>query len=167
MAQREALPATKDDVPRGYTARSELSPPVRYEIRLRTWSMVARRFHGYKSTVGRQRLSGPCWGAVPHVLRPRAKEYDGLFSFAYWPRSVTRGLLCRRDEVRTEYMLVGECYIYGIMEGEVMGRKGLDERLFALRETSHGRERVINFSIYEISIRDELVRQSYGLKLEH
>ncbi|KAB8206703.1 hypothetical protein BDV34DRAFT_77046 [Aspergillus parasiticus] len=61
---------------------------------------------------------------VPYVLRPRAKGYEGVFSFAYWRRLLARYLLSRSSEdERTEYMLVGECYIHGIMGSQGFGTK--------------------------------------------
>ncbi|KAB8214970.1 hypothetical protein BDV33DRAFT_181659 [Aspergillus novoparasiticus] len=38
---------------------------------------------------------------VPYVLRPRAKGYEGVFSFAYWRRLLARYLLSRPKRRRT------------------------------------------------------------------
>lgn len=71
--------------------------------------------------------------AVPYVIRPRADKVPGKLSFAYWHRQLfgnsSQPLEARPDP---EYVLVGECYVQGLMEGEALADADSKSRLITL-----------------------------------
>jgi hypothetical protein len=70
---------------------------------------------------------------VPYVLRPKTEqESRGKLSLAHWRERFVRSFSSERVEKSTQYTLVGECYVHGIMEGEAMARDDLDVKVFAL-----------------------------------
>ncbi|KAL2839832.1 HET-domain-containing protein [Aspergillus pseudoustus] len=73
---------------------------------------------------------------VPYVIRQRIREQSegpSLWSLGYWRRWVTDIFAVRQeDQSSPEYILIGECYIHGIMEGEVMKNQDLRSKYFAL-----------------------------------
>ncbi|KAJ0423594.1 heterokaryon incompatibility protein-domain-containing protein [Aspergillus carlsbadensis] len=73
---------------------------------------------------------------VPYVIRPRVVdgiENLSILSLAYWRHRASRWLSDeRKGPADTEYTLVGECYIQGLMEGEAKDHRGLVSRYFTL-----------------------------------
>ncbi|KAF2642492.1 HET-domain-containing protein [Massarina eburnea CBS 473.64] len=72
---------------------------------------------------------------VPYVIRPKTavQEIEGRLSLKNWRRRLLPS--ASRESVvnpPTEYTLVGECYIHGVMEGEAMARNDLPVKFFTL-----------------------------------
>lgn len=61
---------------------------------------------------------------VPLVIRPRIKEQKepGILSFASRYRRVSHPV---EAEAESEYVLVGECYLHGLMDGEALACEDL------------------------------------------
>ncbi|PWY91506.1 hypothetical protein BO94DRAFT_462372 [Aspergillus sclerotioniger CBS 115572] len=61
---------------------------------------------------------------VPYVIRPRTEEGSGKLSlvYTYWYHQLSGYLLSPAQEVNPgpEYVLVGECYVDGLMDGEAL-----------------------------------------------
>ncbi|PYH98621.1 HET-domain-containing protein [Aspergillus ellipticus CBS 707.79] len=70
--------------------------------------------------------------SVPYVIRPRLEQgVHNKFSFAYWSRRLSGYLVPSQvAEKDPEYILVGECYVHGLMESEALARTDLKSQFF-------------------------------------
>lgn len=71
-------------------------------------------------------------GDMPFLIRPRNEE-PGKLSFAYWYRRLSGyqspSLNFSPDP---EYVLVGQCYVQGLMDGEAPERTDLESKFITL-----------------------------------
>ena len=70
---------------------------------------------------------------MPFVIRPRNEEGSRKFSFTYWYRQLSGSQSpSLGDTADPEYILVGQCYVHGLMGGEALERTDLESKLITL-----------------------------------
>lgn len=71
-------------------------------------------------------------GDMPFLIRPRNEE-PGKLSFAYWYRRLSGYQSPSMNfSPDTEYVLVGQCYVQGLMGGEALERTDLESKFITL-----------------------------------
>ncbi|KAJ5618738.1 hypothetical protein N7528_006849 [Penicillium herquei] len=73
---------------------------------------------------------------VPFVIRPRIEvTVPKESSLVYWRRQLSgyfSSSVETKPESQPEYVLVGECYVHGLMDGEAMDRQDVESELITL-----------------------------------
>ncbi|KAJ5611778.1 hypothetical protein N7528_008883 [Penicillium herquei] len=70
---------------------------------------------------------------MPYVIRPRVKKRTEKLSFTYWYHQLSGNQSVPLDgQPDPEYVLVGQCYVHGLMGGEAMALRDSESKFITL-----------------------------------